>query len=88
MPPAIVLSLAIHETAERPLAERIVGVIGDHRLWLGPDNLEHLTDAAPLLVPPLTGCPWLSIFATSSAPLHLGGETGYARSAIDAARSS
>ena len=52
--------------------------IGDRRLLLVLDNLEHVLDAAPALGGLLAACPNLELIATSREPLRLAAEHEYA----------
>ena len=52
--------------------------IGDRRLLLLFDNIEHLLGAAPAVARLLTRCPNLQLLVTSREPLHVDGEWEYA----------
>jgi len=61
-------------------AQRVTGpqslaaYIGKRRMLVLLDNFEHLLAAAPLVSLLVTRCPWLSVLATSRAPLSIRGE--------------
>jgi predicted ATPase/DNA-binding CsgD family transcriptional regulator/DNA-binding XRE family transcriptional regulator len=72
--PAIAEALQIRETAEMPLQERLVQVLGGRRLLLVLDNFERLVPAAPRVADLLGACPKLKVLATSRATLGISGE--------------
>ena len=67
----------MREAGDRPLVERLAGLLGKQRLLIVLDNLEHLVDAAPQLVDLLAACPGLTMLATSRVVLRLSGEQVY-----------
>jgi predicted ATPase/DNA-binding SARP family transcriptional activator len=69
--------LGIDETPGEPVGETIEAAIGDTRLLLTADNLEHLLDGAPAFARLLENCPNLTLLATSRSPLRLTGEHAY-----------
>ena len=75
--PTVLRALAVPETAERSALDAVAGHIGDGRLLLVLDNLEHLLPAVTLLGELLQRCPNASVLATSRTPLHLYGERRY-----------
>src|SRR5262249_44939705 len=52
--------------------------MGERRMLLVLDNVEHLLAAAPLLAELLGTCPALALLVTSRAPLRLRGEQRFA----------
>ena len=72
--PTIAQTLGLGEPGDRPLGERLVAFLGDRRLLLLLDNLEHLVDAAPQLAELLSACPGLTLLVTSRVVLRLSGE--------------
>jgi predicted ATPase/class 3 adenylate cyclase len=52
--------------------------VGDKRLLLVLDNLEHLIDAAPSVAEAVVSCPHLTVLVTSREPLHIDGEWEFA----------
>ena len=75
--PTVAQALGVREAGDRPLVERLGGLLGERRLLVVLDNLEHLVDAAPQLVDLLAACPGLTILATSRVVLRLSGEQVY-----------
>ncbi len=71
--PAIARSLEIRQGGT-PVLESLAGAIGDRRLVLVLDNLEHLLDVAPDVADLLADCPGLVVLATSRAALRVGAE--------------
>lgn len=55
----------------------LVASIGDRRLLLVIDNIEHLPGAVPLVADLLARCPDLRVLATSRTALHMDGEQTY-----------
>ena len=75
--PTVAQALGVREAGDRPLVERLGGLLGERRLLVVLDNLEHLVDAAPHLVELLVACPGLTVLATSRVVLRLSGEQVY-----------
>ncbi len=63
--------LAVPETAEPPLEERLCAALSAKHLLLVLDNCEHLLDACARLV---ARCPRLRVLVTSREPLLISGE--------------
>jgi transcriptional regulator with XRE-family HTH domain len=81
--PALVIAriaqtLGVRESADLQLLETLKTALQAKRLLLVLDNLEHLLDAAPLVVELLGACPGLKTLVTSRAILHVRGERLYA----------
>ncbi|HEX5166325.1 MAG TPA: LuxR C-terminal-related transcriptional regulator [Thermomicrobiales bacterium] len=72
--PTIARALGVQATGLGTSHEGLIAHIGERRLLLVLDNLEHLLDAVPLLAELLLGCPNLTILATSRAILRVSGE--------------
>ncbi|MGI8551760.1 MAG: ATP-binding protein [Dehalococcoidia bacterium] len=71
---AIVQSLALRETGNRPLLEHLKEYLQEKQLLLLLDNFEQVLDAVPSLAELLARCPKLKLLVTSRAALHLRGE--------------
>jgi predicted ATPase len=54
--------------------DTLPATVGDRRLLLVLDNLEHLLDAAPGIAETIGSCPHLTVLVTSREPLHVDGE--------------
>jgi hypothetical protein len=54
--------------------DTLVATVGDKRLLLVLDNLEHLLDAAAGIAETIGSCPRLTVLVTSREPLHVDGE--------------
>lgn len=72
--PAVARALGLQDLGTQPAAQRVRAALRAKRLLLLLDNLEQVTEAAPLLADWLAGAPGLTILATSRVPLHLRGE--------------
>jgi non-specific serine/threonine protein kinase len=72
--PTIAQVLGVRQAGRRPLQEILTRALGDRRLLLVLDNLEHLLPAAPALVGLLAACPDVRLLVTSRAPLLVSGE--------------
>lgn len=73
--PTIASTLGVREEGwEQPVAEGLEEYLRDRRLLLILDNFEQVLDAAPVVLPLLTGASSLKIVVTSRAPLRLQGE--------------
>jgi predicted ATPase/class 3 adenylate cyclase len=77
LPSAIAGALNIREVGERSLVDRLLEALATQQLLLVLDNLEHLTDAAPLIAELLIEATNLKVLATSRVPLHLRAEREY-----------
>ena len=75
--PEIARSLGVPETGGVSLVDTLVDAIGEARLLLVVDNVEHLLPAAPVLTDLLGACPGLSILLTSRTRPRLHGEQEY-----------
>jgi predicted ATPase/DNA-binding CsgD family transcriptional regulator len=71
---AIARGLDVREKRDIPLIDRLLLVLQDRKLLLVLDNFEQVVEAAPQLMPLLTGCPELKLLVTSRRPLRLSGE--------------
>jgi len=72
--PTIAQALAVRDAGDRPLVERLGMLLGNRRVLIVLDHLEHLTDAAPDLAELLAICPGLTVLATSRVVLRISGE--------------
>ena len=72
--PTIAHAFGIWDGAQAPVADRLVGMIGQRDALLVLDNFEQVADAAPMLTDILAACPNLTILVTSRTVLHLSGE--------------
>jgi non-specific serine/threonine protein kinase len=75
---AIAEQLGVREAGGEPIEAQIESFLRPLHALLVLDNLEHLTDAGPLLADLLGACPALSLLATSREVLRLSGEHTYA----------
>jgi predicted ATPase/transcriptional regulator with XRE-family HTH domain len=69
--PHIGWGLGIHEAGERTIPEALAHIVGERRLLLVLDNLEHVLTAAADVATLLEWVPGLVILATSREPLRL-----------------
>jgi predicted ATPase/DNA-binding NarL/FixJ family response regulator len=75
VPQAVAAAVGVQEEPGRELLETLVAALRPRQLLLILDNCEHLLQAsAQLVVRLLSGCPRVSILATSREPLGLAGE--------------
>jgi predicted ATPase/class 3 adenylate cyclase len=72
--PTIAQTLGVRESAGVPLGESVQRYLADKRLLLIVDNLEHVTEAAPVLSELLAAAPQVKLLVTSRTPAHLSGE--------------
>jgi predicted ATPase/transcriptional regulator with XRE-family HTH domain len=72
--PAIMRAAAIPERPGASLPRRLADAIGQRRVLLVLDNLEHLIDAAPEIAELLALAPTLSVIATSRETIRIAGE--------------
>ncbi|MBA2577872.1 MAG: tetratricopeptide repeat protein, partial [Euzebyaceae bacterium] len=75
--PTIAQTLAADDSVGGSPLRAVAEHIGDRRLLLVLDNLEHLLPATPMLAELLQRCAALTILATSRTPLRLYGERRY-----------
>ncbi len=74
VPGEIAQVLGIRDHGDIPTVDRLTSALRNRHVLLVLDNLEHLTEAAPLFARMLTACPNLTILVTSRAVLHVSGE--------------
>lgn len=74
VPSAVAHALGVRESGDRPITERLIGVLRNRRLLLILDNFEHLLAASPFVGELLTASPQLTIVVTSRTPLGISGE--------------
>ncbi len=78
VPKTVAEELSIREAPNQPMTERLRSLLRDRKLLLVLDNCEHLIDSSAALVEALlTGCPSVSILATSRESLGLQGENSW-----------
>ena len=73
----IARALGVEETGDTPIVNLLAAAIGDKRLLLVLDNLEHVAAAAADLAALLASCPGLALLTTSRMRLRLRGEHEY-----------
>jgi predicted ATPase/DNA-binding CsgD family transcriptional regulator len=66
--------LGVRETGDKPLLDRLQGVLADKHHLLVLDNFEHVVDAAPIVAALLAGCPMVTVLVTSRERLRISGE--------------
>jgi non-specific serine/threonine protein kinase len=77
-PQAVAAVLVVGEQPGRPLTETLAAALHPRRLLLVLDNCEHLVDACARLAEALlTGCPGLTVLATSRELLGVPGEAAW-----------
>ncbi|AYE93621.1 LuxR family transcriptional regulator [Mycobacterium paragordonae] len=75
VPVVVGRALGMSDQQGRPQVEAIARFVADRRMLVVLDNCEHLLDAcAELVVGLLSGCPGLTLLATSREPIGLPGE--------------
>ncbi len=72
--PTIASTLGVSEAPGVTPADRLAAAIGELRLLLVIDNVEHVVSAASEIARVLAKCPNLALLITSWMPLHLYGE--------------
>ena len=76
VPRVVASTIGVREQQDRPIVDTLVDQLAPKTVLLILDNCEHLVDAcARLATTLLTGCPRLTILATSREPLATAGET-------------
>jgi predicted ATPase len=71
---AIVRALGLPEPRDGGAVEQIRRLVGGRRMLLILDNVEQITDAAPLLADILAACPRFTLLVTSRSVLRVYGE--------------
>ncbi|MDP9266466.1 MAG: hypothetical protein M3O91_10180 [Chloroflexota bacterium] len=74
VPSAIVRSLRLPTSGNRPPLEVVIDHLADKATLLILDNFEHLLPAATMVTEVLVACPRVKVLATSRAPLMVSGE--------------
>lgn len=77
VPSAIAKALGLRGGSEEMLGQRVGALAGGGSVLLVLDNMEHLTDAAPVLARILLEAPELSLLVTSRVVLRISGEHLY-----------
>lgn len=72
--PTIAHAIGVRDTGGQSLANLLSAFLQRKEWLLVLDNVEHVLDAAPLVVELLTTCSGLTVLATSREVLHLSGE--------------
>ena len=72
--PAVARALGVLESGDRPLLQRLTGVLRSRPVLLVLDNLEHVVAAAPFVADLLAACPELKVLVTSRVTLRVSGE--------------
>src|ERR671911_12211 len=72
--PAIMRTLGLTESGNRPAEELLEGYLRDKQVLLVLDNFEQVLESAPLLDALILAAPGLKVLATSRTPLRLYGE--------------
>jgi non-specific serine/threonine protein kinase len=80
--PALVLStiaqtLSVPEQSGKSALDALSAHVGERRMLLLVDNVEHMLSAGGELGQLLAACPALTLLVTSREPLHLAGELAY-----------
>ncbi len=77
VPAVIAQTLRVSETAGQTPDQRLKAYLHERHLLLVLDNFEQVAGAASFVATLLEACPWLSILATSRAPLRIRAERQY-----------
>jgi predicted ATPase/DNA-binding XRE family transcriptional regulator len=72
--PTIAQALGVIEAGGQSLRMRVPAFLASKRALLLLDNYEQVVVAAPVVADLLASCPYLTVLATSRAPLHVRGE--------------
>jgi predicted ATPase/DNA-binding CsgD family transcriptional regulator len=72
--PTVANLFAVREGAGHSLMDRLRQYLAEKRLLLVLDNFEHVVGAAPFVAELLSGCPRLTVLATSRVRLRVSGE--------------
>ena len=72
--PTIAAALGVRESGQRSLLATIIEAIGERRLLLLLDTVEHVPGAAARIADMLAWCPGLRVLATGRAPLRIRAE--------------
>ncbi|MDP9471741.1 MAG: hypothetical protein M3Q71_13940, partial [Chloroflexota bacterium] len=72
--PAVARALEVPESGDRPLLQRLTGVLQSRRVLLVLDNFEHMVAAAPSVSDLLAACPKVKVLVTSRVTLRVSGE--------------
>jgi predicted ATPase/DNA-binding SARP family transcriptional activator len=75
--PTIARALGVQEVGGKSLLDRIAEQIGEGRVLMVVDNMEHVATAAPIVSELLAACPRLAALVTSRSRLRLLGEQEY-----------
>ncbi len=72
--PTIAQAIALRDSGDRSLLDRLRDVLGDRRLLLVLDNVEQVVGAGPEIASLLADCPGVRVLATGRVPLRISGE--------------
>ncbi len=72
--PSIAQAIALRDSGDRSLPDRLRDVLRDRHLLLVLDNVEQVVGAAPEIASLLADCPSLRVLATGRVPLRISGE--------------
>ena len=75
--PTAARALGVEAARGQPMAAVLAAAIGERRLLVIFDNLEHVAAAGPDIAALLTACPNLAVLATSRVRLRVRGEQEY-----------
>ena len=69
--PAIAHELGVRDSGDGPLQEKILTALAQRRLLLVLDNMEHVLDAASVVIKLISTLPELTVLVTSRSPLRV-----------------
>ncbi|MGC5172959.1 DUF4062 domain-containing protein [Microbacterium sp. DT81.1] len=69
--PAIAHELGVRDSGDGPLQDKILTALAQRRLLLVLDNMEHVLDAASVVIKLISTLPDLTVLVTSRSPLRL-----------------
>ncbi len=72
--PTIAQAIALRDSGDRSLPDRLRDVLRDRHLLLVLDNVEQVAGAAPEIASLLADCPGVRVLATGRVPLRISGE--------------
>jgi predicted ATPase len=71
---ALARALGVRDTGDEPLEDKVIAAVDESDVLLVVDNMEHLLEAADLLVRLITRTPRLQLLVTSRSPLRVRAE--------------
>ena len=78
VPGAVARAFRVRGGDEATFEALLINAVGDRRILLVLDNVEHVLDAAPFVARLVAACPSLVVLATSRAPMRVAGEQEFA----------